>query len=309
MSAPATGGLLVSVIVPARNAGDDLEELVAALSEQTVGLPHLELVIGDDGSTDGSTDDLTAAGGWIRIVRGPPQNSYAARNRAVDASRGPVLAFCDADCLPERDWLERGLHALGSADLVAGRIRFEVPVHRTIWTLLDMDAFKDHELQVRQGTAETANLFVRRELFDRMGGFDETLPEHGDFDFSLRCVAAGYRLAFGRDTLVRHPTRNSARPFLRAAWIYNRWYAVRESRARRLPEGLKLRSWVPFVQPIRARRRWGRSLGPDRQWLAQQDVVPTTGETLLALPLMYVLMPYLGGVAQLKGWWEGRQLR
>jgi GT2 family glycosyltransferase len=309
MSAPAPGRLLASVIVPARNAGTDLDRLLAALSRQTLSVSRFELVIGDDGSTDGSTDDLPEVGEWVRIMRGPPQNSYAARNRAVRAASAPILAFCDADCVPDPDWLEQGVRALENADLVAGRIRFDVPARRTIWTLLDIDAYKDHELQVRQGTAETANLFIRRDLFDQIGGFDESLPEHGDFDFTMRCVRAGYRLAFGRDALVHHPTRNSARPFLKAAWIYNRWYAVRESRARRLPEGLKLRSWVPFVQPIRARRRWGRSMGPDRQWLGQQGVVPTTGETLLALPLMYMLMPYLGGLAQLKGWWEGRRLR
>jgi glycosyltransferase involved in cell wall biosynthesis len=309
MSAAASPHLLASVIVPARNAGEQLPSLVAALRAQTLGRDRFEVVIGDDGSNDGSTDALATDDGWIRITPGPPLNSYAARNRAVRAARAPILAFCDSDCRPEPEWLERGIAALGRADLVAGRIRFEVPSKRTIWTLLDMDGSKDHELQVRQGTAETANLFVRRELFDAMGGFDDTLPEHGDFDFVLRCVAAGRRLVFGSDAVVWHPTRNSAKPFFRAEWIYNRWYAARESRARRVPEGLMFRSWVPFVQPIRARRRWGRSFGPDRAWLGKQGVVVTGAERARALPIMYVLVPYLRCAAQLQGWWDGRQLR
>jgi GT2 family glycosyltransferase len=178
-----------------------------------------------------------------------------------------------------------------------------------VWTLLDMDSFKDHERQVRQGTAETANLFLRRELYDRVGGFDDSLPEHGDFDFVARCVASGATLAFAPAARVSHPTRNAARPFLRAVWIYNRWYAAREARAGRLPEGLRLRSWVPFVQRVRSRRRFDRTLGPDRRWLRANGVHASLREELAALPLMYLVVPYVAGAAQLRGWHDGRRLR
>lgn len=300
--------LLASVIVPARDAGRDLAHLLEALGRQTLPRERFEVVIGDDGSSDGSTARL-AQGDFVRIAPGPPLNSYAARNRAVRESSAPVLAFCDADCVPEADWLERGLAAVGGAEIAAGRIRFTVPERRTVWTLLDIDSFKDHERQVVQGTAETANLFVPRALYDRVGGFDDTLPEHGDFDFVARCLEAGARVVYAPEALVWHPTRNRARPFLRAVWIYNRWYAARESRAGRLPEGMKLRSWVPVVQPFRTRRRWRRSIGPDRRWLSLNGVRPSLGETVCALPIMYFVVPYLSGVAQVRGWRDGRRLR
>src|SRR5260221_238580 len=116
-------------------------------------------------------------------------------------------------------------------DVAAGLIRFIPPQRTTAWTILDVDSSKDHERQVRNGNAETANLFVARELFDRVGGFDESLPEHGDFDFAQRCVEAGARLAFAPEAAVWHPTRDRARPLLRTLWIMNRWYAARVSRA------------------------------------------------------------------------------
>lgn len=308
MAPAAEPNLLASVIVPVRNGRDLLPDLVARLRAQTLPRDRFEVVIGDDGSTDGAAARL-AEGSWLRVVAGPPLNSYAARNRAVRASQAPVLAFCDADCRPEPDWLERGLAALERTDLAAGRIRFDVPRARTVWTLLDMDGSKDHELQARQGTAETANLFLRRELYDRVGGFDDMVPEHGDFDFAQRCVAAGARLDYVPEAVVWHPARTRARAFLRAVWIYSRWYAAREARDGRFPEGLKLRNWVPVVQPLRARLRWSRSIGPDRRWLAKHGVHPTGRETALALPLMYLLVPYLRGAAQLRGWLDGRRLR
>jgi glycosyltransferase involved in cell wall biosynthesis len=298
-----------SVIVPVRNGADDLRELLACLERQTLPRSEFEIVIGDDGSTDGGTDGLTTEDGHVRVAFGPPTNSYATRNRAVQASGAPVLAFCDADCRPEPDWLAAGLAALETTDMVAGRICFSVSEPRTAWTLVDMDGSKDHERQVTLGLAETANLFIRRTLFDRVGGFEGDIAEYGDYNFAERCVAAGAELVYGADAVVWHPTRTSGRSLLRALWKYNRGYAVHAGRAGVTPEALKLRSLVPFVQTIRARRRADRSLGPDRRWLRANGVEPTLVETLLVLPILYVVIPYLRSAAQFDGWLEGRRLR
>src|SRR5919199_563367 len=116
--------LVASVIVPVRNdRGAHLRRLIDALARQTIGRERFEIVIGDDGSRDGSTKALPTADGWVRVLPGPALNSYAARNRAARAARSPVLAFCDSDCLPEPGWLEAGLAALEHADAAAGRRR------------------------------------------------------------------------------------------------------------------------------------------------------------------------------------------
>src|SRR5918992_1071524 len=266
----------VSGIVPVRDGAADIGALLACLERQTLARSEFEIVVGDDGSKDGGTTGIATEDGHVRVAAGPPTNSYATRNRAVAASGAPVLAVCEP---------------------------------RTAWTLVDMDGSKDHEHQVRVGVAETANLFLRRELFDRVGGLDGTIPEYGDYEFVERCVALGASLSFGPDAVVWHPTRSSGKSLLRALWKYNRGYAVHEGRAGRVPDAVKLRSWVPFVQTVRSRRRWGRSIGPDRTWLKANGVEPTLGETLRALPILYLVIPYLRSAAQLHGWLEGRRLR
>ena len=299
----------VSVIVPVRNGAADLAALLPCLEAQTLLPDELEIVVGDDGSTDGGADAMAARNERVRVAAGPPTNSYAARNRAVAASTAPVLAFCDADCRPEPEWLAEGLRALETTDLAAGRIRLNVPTERTVWSLVDMDGAKDHEHQVRVGLAETANLFLRRELFDRVGGFEGDIAEYGDYEFVERCVAAGARLTYAPDAVVSHPVRTSGRTLLRALWKYNRGYAVHAARDGERPEGLKLRSLVPVVQTYRSRRRFGRSIGPDRAWLRANGVEPTARETTAALPVMYLVLPYLGSSAQFMGWLEGRRIR
>ena len=302
--------LLASIILPVRNdRGRHLRELIAALERQTLPRDRFELVIGDDGSTDGSLDNIATEDGWIRVVRGEASNAYTARNRAAAIARAPVLVFVDSDCVPEPEWLERGIAALEDADAAAGLIRFTLPERRTIWTLIDIDSTKDHERQVEQSNAETANLFVRRELFDLIGGFDDDEPGHGDFDFAIRCVEAGGKLVFARDAMVWHPTRDSGRSFLGNVWEMHRSYAAREARARRKPLGLKLRWWVPFVMHARWRLRSGRSLGLDKRWLGENEVPPRLRDNLRAVPLLYVLLPYLQGAAQIRGWYDGVRTR
>ena len=78
----------VSVIVPVRDGAEDIRALLECLDRQTLARDRFEIVIGDDGSTDGGTDGIATADGHVRVAAGPPQNSYATRNRAVATDGG-----------------------------------------------------------------------------------------------------------------------------------------------------------------------------------------------------------------------------
>lgn len=300
-----TSTALVSIIVPVRNGRDDLRGLLASLAAQTLPQDRFEVVIADDGSTDGGTDGLATPDGHVRVYPGPPVSSYVARNRAVSHARGQVLAFTDADCRPEPDWLESGLAALGDGGVVAGLIRFRLPERPTIWSLIDVDTFLDQERQVKAGVAVTANLFLNRELFERIDGFDEELREFGDHDLVGRCVAAGAELRFTASAVVVHPTRDEGSRYLSKFWTMNRWYGAREALAGRKPDGIRLQAWVPLVRTFRTRRWYGRTLtGIDRRRLDVSGRAPRLIDDLRALPVIYILQPYVASIAQLVGWWS-----
>jgi hypothetical protein len=170
----------VAVVVPARGAGATLPRTLAALEAQA-GAPEVEVHVVDD-----------AAG------RGPA----AARNEGVRRSSAPLLAFTDADCFPEADWLSRGLAALERADLVQGAVlpeRDPGPFDRTLY------------VRGPNGLFETASLFCRRDLFERLGGFEERwlVPPDGkelgeDVLFGWRARRAGARVAFEPAAIARH---------------------------------------------------------------------------------------------------------
>jgi hypothetical protein len=122
----------------------------------------------------------------------------------VAVARGDVIAFTDADCAPAPGWISALLAAAGDADLVQGRVLPppDVPVgpfDRFIWVTAEY------------GLYETANLAIRRELFDRLGGFESILtPGRGgkelgeDVWLGWRARRAGARTTFAQDALVHH---------------------------------------------------------------------------------------------------------
>ncbi|MDQ2913774.1 MAG: glycosyltransferase [Chloroflexota bacterium] len=297
--------LAVTVVVPVRDGGSRLLDVLQALESQTLGGDRFEVVIGDDGSKDEVAEKLPGGRLNLKVVRGAPANSYVARNRAARAGNGDVLAFCDADCVPASDWLEMGLAALEAADVVVGDIRWEVPAAPTSWTLLDIEMHVNPAAAVKSGRCLGGNLFVKRDLFERVGGFDESLPSGGDDDFGARCVRVGARLVFAPSSSVAHPTHNRAEPLLRKVWRVNYATGVREGRIGTRPRLLRL--WlVPTVGMIRSRRRIGRSLSLDQGRLAAAGAHPGWLTRARALALLYLVIPYVGRIARSAGQRKGR---
>ena len=212
-------GVEVSVIVPVRDAIDDLPALTHALARQTVNGGRTEILFVDNGSVDGSAQWLQAnLPPHARLLFSARRhNAYAARNAGVEQARGQVLAFTDADCRPEDDWIERGLRALQDRLRVAGRIVVQGCSDRSLVEDLDTSRFLRQERFVREAFGATANLFVRRHVFDRVGLFDERLHSGADHEFGVRAQAAGLAIGYADDAVVRHRARRRFGALLRKA--------------------------------------------------------------------------------------------
>jgi glycosyltransferase involved in cell wall biosynthesis len=195
--------LRASVIVPARNARLTLPRTLAALAAQEFEAGAYEVIVVDDGSTDDTAAVARSAPGSVTVVEQPPRGPAAARNLGVEASAGSALAFCDADVFPTPGWLTAGVAALEDADLVQGRVLPDPdarrgPFDRTIW------------ITSQVGLWETANLFATRDLFERVGGFEEWLrPRSGkalaeDVWFGHQALRTGARPGFCGEALAYH---------------------------------------------------------------------------------------------------------
>jgi glycosyltransferase involved in cell wall biosynthesis len=195
----------VSVIVPARDARPTIARTVEAIEEQDLDAPF-EVIVVDDGSRDDTAAVARRSGRRTTVVQGRGEGPGAARNRGVDAARAPVLAFTDADCFPTKGWLSAGLAALDGAELVQGAV---APDPSAVRSPFDRTVVVDRD----RGLYQTANLFVRRELFDRVGGFQDwalvsARGERRSWSEDRRRARAR-RTPIGEDTLFAWKARRS----------------------------------------------------------------------------------------------------
>jgi glycosyltransferase involved in cell wall biosynthesis len=207
----------ISVIVPFRDGAAELKVLVDALKRQTLPADAFEVILVDDGSSDGGPGWLRdhTPPGWRVVSHARSRGSYAARNTGLKQAKASNLAFTDADCRPRADWLEQGLTALASSPRVAGQIQFDPPPSPSVVELVDMGRFFRQRQYVTEGFAATANLFVRREVFEAVGAFDETLRWGGDYELGRRCLRAGIPIEYAERAVIDHRPRRSLGELLR----------------------------------------------------------------------------------------------
>ncbi len=198
----------VSVVVPHYQDLERLDRCLAALEQQSMARDRYEIIVADNMSACGPDAVRCLIAGRARLVLAPERGAGPARNAAVSAARGGVLAFTDADCVPAPDWLSAGIAALDGSDIVGGSVTllFEGSGIKTGAEAYEaVFAFNNRRYIEREGFSVTANLFCRRHVYDVTGPFRVGLSE--DKDWCHRASALGFRIAYESAALVAHPAR------------------------------------------------------------------------------------------------------
>src|SRR5690554_507045 len=201
----------VSVIIPTYRDWVGLQHCLLALAQQHYPPECFEVLAVNNAPDEGPPTSLV----WpehVRLLSEFTPGSYAARNCGIAEARGEVLAFLDADCSPDPAWLESALTCMEThgADLVAGHIQLTYQSSKLTPSECYEKAFAFRQAQnVERGVAVTANLIVRREVFDAVGVFNEQMMSGGDFEFTRRATSAGFKLVYCPEAVVRHPARHT----------------------------------------------------------------------------------------------------
>ena len=204
---------LVSIIMPAYNNAPFVREAVESVLQQSY--PRCELIVVDDGSTDGTREVIQPLLSQLRYVAQEHLGSSAARNAGLAWASGEFVAFLDADDLLPRRAIERRMAHFArspSAAVVCTGWRVVDTEGRPVANVrpwqdgarLDLLSLLLHK-QVNNGT-----ITVRRECLDQVGGFDESLKLAQDTDLVFRIAAAGYKLVWLREIGVLYRRRGDS---------------------------------------------------------------------------------------------------
>ncbi|MES2660452.1 MAG: glycosyltransferase family 2 protein [Verrucomicrobiota bacterium] len=203
---------MVSVIIPTYNRIATIAQAVDSVLAQTY--QDVEIIIADDGSTDGTCESLAVYGDRIRIVKQPNRGPSAARNLGVSASTGEILAFLDSDDLWLPEKIERQVEVLEAGGkgvpCCICNATLESEPGKTMTSFdaagIKCDTESGYILNPSQLLATRFLLFnqvvaVRRDVFLKIGGFNEDLWLLEDHDLALRLSIQG-KWGFIRTPLV-----------------------------------------------------------------------------------------------------------
>jgi GT2 family glycosyltransferase len=211
---------MLSIVVATRDRLPYLRSCLDSLRAQRYPRERMELIVVDDGSTDGTGEYLRVVGAepWIRVVSEPTARRYAARNVGIATATGELVAITDDDCTVADDWLASLAEAMQSsgADAVGGHI--DAP-GGALWVryLAHMRALDPDLLPTGDPRfLATANACFRRTALERVGLLDVELATVGgeDVDLAFRMRRHGMRLAFAPQCRVSHWYRQDVREML-----------------------------------------------------------------------------------------------
>lgn len=204
---------LVSVIIPNYNYAGYLGEAIDSVLSQTY--PNVEVIVVDDGSTDGSREIIENYGDRIAAIFQQNQGVAAARNNGVRQAAGDHLAFLDADDVWLADKIERQI-ILFDTDKTLGLVH--VGVQDIDENGDDLDVHLDgmagevsHELLLMRRPVVLgggSGLMVTRSAFDAVGGFDLRLSTSADWDLFYQ-ISSRFAVGFVNEVLLKYRMHGS----------------------------------------------------------------------------------------------------
>lgn len=308
---------LVSVVVPALNCAGDVDGFAASMRAQTYPTDRFEVIVVDNGSSDGTLECARAAG--FKTLLRPERGRTRALNTGIAAARGDYILTTDLSCRAEPDWISSIVATFSKhprAGCVGGEIRLLRTASNAVIDFQERSNYMSPLLALQRARlpfmpfADGANSSFRREMFERIGGFEESFVKAGDVEICYRMlVLSDYELVFNRAALMREPGEPSLRALLRQrfrmgiGWNLMRmkypalyaidapgsfearraWWAAREalgrsSRLLALNAGMLLGQSPEAVidADIRQLMSWAQWYGREygRRWLKREGISP-----------------------------------
>jgi GT2 family glycosyltransferase len=236
--------LSVGVIIPTFNRRDRLVRLLRHLERDCANICKVEVVVSDDGSTDGTSEMLSQirTSYPLKTVRQDNRGPAAARNTAISATSAEVLLFLDDDVVPAPGLIQNHLDAhyqdanavaMGPMNAPSGKrmppwLRWEAMTLQKQYEAIQLCRWEPGPRQFY-----TANASVRRHHVISAGGFDERFSRAEDVELARRLEDRGLRFYFLPGAMVEHEPDRTLDTWMRVGYEYGRFDVVMAQSGRR----------------------------------------------------------------------------
>ncbi len=206
MDNSANGRPQFSVVIPTCDRPDRLRQCLDRFTPGFQGLSGsgYEVIVTDDSADKIAIQTMLQAHyPWAKWVAGPRRGPAANRNHGAGLAVGSWIVFCDDDCLPDASLL------ITYANACASQPDGEVFEGRTMADREKRHPLEESPINHQGGNLWSCNFAIKRYLFEKTGGFDESFPHAAveDMEFRVRLQKAGASIVFLPDALVVHPWR------------------------------------------------------------------------------------------------------
>jgi len=220
----------ISVVIPVYNGEKTLTDCLRALKMQSLPVEQFEVIVVNDGSTDKSAD--IASNFNVRIIETQNNGAPAGRNKGILAAKGEWVAFTDCDCIPSRMWLAQLLAMVETHDVdaigAAGKT-FGFNSKSNAARFVDLVGGLDAEKYLQHPLfpfAPSCNLMYRRDILNKVNGFDERYAAYDACDLHTRILKQySGQFNYVDHAVVLHKHRGSWKDFWTQQKNYGRGLA------------------------------------------------------------------------------------
>ena len=234
---------IFSIIIPAKNEEGTISACISSIKATDTPAQSYEIIVVDNGSTDATMEIAQNHG--AATYRKPDFTISALRNFGASEASGKILVFLDADCTVASDWLNKASTYLARNDIVCFGSAPIIPANPT-WIQSTWFVVREQKKQITDVSwLESMNMFVRREAFNAVGGFNENLVTCEDVDLSYRLASLGRIVSDKSIVAVHHGEAATIRQFLQK----ERWRGKSNYQGLR-QHGLQMKEIPSLLLPI-----------------------------------------------------------
>jgi glycosyltransferase involved in cell wall biosynthesis len=221
-------GKKISVIIPTFNSAKELTKCLESFKTQTISNEKYEVVVVDDGSSDGTKD--AAAKYPVRYIYQQNHGPAAARNNGANQVQGEIILFTDADCEPQPNWIEEMIKPLDDPQVVGVKGAYRTRQKGIVARLVQIEYEHKYERMKKFkyiDFIDTYSAGYRKNIFLKYNGFDERYPNASveDQEFSFRLSHDGHKMVFNPNAVVYHKHSSSLMGYLRKKYKIAFWKA------------------------------------------------------------------------------------